>query len=467
MALRISQSGRTLSAGADPCEVVLSSNGPTHKLRCVAPVSSAALTHDGAIAATGDRGGLLTLWDTATGARGVQCVAASAVLAIAFSPDARAVASGRSDGATVWAVADGARLYDVDAAHVNSAAFTADALLLGCGDLSGGGGGGGVLVCDASTGATRHHLRCPTAVVQVLVAGPTIVASDSRKRTTLFDAATGECIDRGGDDGEPDDETTATETTPARRSSLAASAARAVAAAGRALLATPRVSLLGPFIAVDSKLPPVVVAQRTAVVRLPKLLDDSEIAALGALAARLPLGGDHVEHVITAAAHVTALARRKCYLSQGGTFAAELPELRAKMLDAVRRADAKHWKLLQHRTVAPRCVEYHRLVPGKDCLSPDHADHGSVITIDVLLNTPGVDFEGGVLMTREADGTDAAHPLEKGDAAVFVSHKPHFVSPVTAGERRVLVIELWEGSERPCNHRCQVREGPRCDEEVK
>ena len=82
----------------------------------------------------------------------MQCVATSAVLAIAFSPDARAVASGRSDGATVWAVADGARLYDVDAAHVNSAAFTADALLLGCGDLSGGGGGGGVLVCDASTG---------------------------------------------------------------------------------------------------------------------------------------------------------------------------------------------------------------------------------------------------------------------------------------------------------------------------
>ena len=77
----------------------------------------------------------------------------------------------------------------------------------------------------------------------------------------------------------------------------------------------------------------------------------------------------------------------------------------------MRRADAKHWKLLQHRTVAPRCVEYHRLVPGKDCLSPDHADHGSVITIDVLLNTPGVDFEGGVLTTREADGTDAAHPL--------------------------------------------------------
>ena len=105
MALRVSQSGRSLSAGADPAEVVLSSDGATHKLRCVAPVSSAALTHDGAIAATGDRGGLLTLWDTATGARGVQCVAASAVLAIAFSPDARAVASGRSDGATVWAVA--------------------------------------------------------------------------------------------------------------------------------------------------------------------------------------------------------------------------------------------------------------------------------------------------------------------------------------------------------------------------
>ena len=40
----------------------------------------------------------------------------------------------------------------------------------------------------------------------MIVAGPTIVASDSRKRTTLFDAATGECIDRGGADGEPDDD---------------------------------------------------------------------------------------------------------------------------------------------------------------------------------------------------------------------------------------------------------------------
>ena len=51
------------------------------------------------------------------------------------------------------------------------------------------------------------------------------------------------------------------------------------------------------------------------------------------------------------------------------------------------------------------------------------------------------------------------HVFERGDALVFVSHKYHCVAPVTHGERRVLVIELWEGEERSCPHRCTERTG--------
>ena len=33
------------------------------------------------------------------------------------------------------------------------------------------------------------------------------------------------------------------------------------------------------------------------------------------------------------------------------------------------------------------------------------------------------------------------------------------MSPVTAGRRHVLVLELWEGRESPCGHRCETRAG--------
>jgi len=53
----------------------------------------------------------------------------------------------------------------------------------------------------------------------------------------------------------------------------------------------------------------------------------------------------------------------------------------------------------------------------------------------------------------------ARTPFGWGDAIVFISHKPHHVAPVESGERRCLVIELWEGEERACAHRCSVRRG--------
>merc|ERR1712037_677496 len=53
----------------------------------------------------------------------------------------------------------------------------------------------------------------------------------------------------------------------------------------------------------------------------------------------------------------------------------------------------------------------------------------------------------------------AEHHFAKGDALIFLSHKSHCVRAVNSGTREVLVIELWEGMERSCDHRCDQRWG--------
>ena len=89
-----------------------------------------------------------------------------------------------------------------------------------------------------------------------------------------------------------------------------------------------------------------------------------------------------------------------------------------------------------------------------------------------------------------------SHTFRLGDALVFLGHKPHRVSPLRAvclpaivpphsygrtavwcalgcthsvvccaapqGQRRVLVVELWRGEERVCEHRCERARG-RCE----
>ena len=97
-------------------------------------------------------------------------------------------------------------------------------------------------------------------------------------------------------------------------------------------------------------------------------------------------------------------------------------------------------------------------VRGGSLAFPTHHDTGSLVTIDVMLSDAS-EFEGGQFSTKEADGTVRSHPFDKGDALCFVSHKYHHVEPVSAGRRRVLVMELWEGEERTCAHRCEQRTG--------
>jgi hypothetical protein len=113
-------------------------------------------------------------------------------------------------------------------------------------------------------------------------------------------------------------------------------------------------------------------------------------------------------------------------------------------------------------SVGVRCVEYHEVHPGGSLPDRKHYDKGSLATIDILLSEPS-DFAGGIFSTLEADGTLQQHRFggpraqdecQMGSGLLFVSHKYHCVSAVTRGVRRVLVIELWCGPSKSCNHRC-------------
>ncbi|KAL1508824.1 hypothetical protein AB1Y20_004919 [Prymnesium parvum] len=196
-----------------------------------------------------------------------------------------------------------------------------------------------------------------------------------------------------------------------------------------------------------ARLPSVGLAQRSSVCRVKQLLTPAEIAEVVRLGARMAWHRPNPNG-----------SRQTCYLNANHAFATQLPRVRHKLVEAARRVDRAEWGLLDGRAVRPRCVEYHRLSRGKDVLYATHHDFGSLVTIDVMLSASG-DFDGGAFQTLEADGTMQRHVFGQGDAVVFISHKYHCVAPVERGERQVLVIELWEGDERACPHRCNERLG--------
>ena len=65
--------------------------------------------------------------------------------------------------------------------------------------------------------------------------------------------------------------------------------------------------------------------------------------------------------------------------------------------------------------MVPRCVECHKLASGADILHPGHHDFGSLLTVDVMLSRPAVDFEGGAFLTKENSGAVRSHAFERGD----------------------------------------------------
>lgn len=216
---------------------------------------------------------------------------------------------------------------------------------------------------------------------------------------------------------------------------------------------------------------PVQAAQRTAVVCVPGALTSAEVKQL--LTAHPTLRGScGVLRTKSGGASVEGRGNwGTTYLHTDGIFAEAFPRIRQKILNLAASVDREQgWNLLTSPPSPPqlRCVELHTVGRGGSLPEQTHYDHGSLITVDILLSNVGdasaagaADFEGGNFCTLECDGELSRHTSFKrgGDALVFVSHKYHCVQPVRSGRRQVLVAELWAGIERRCAHRCEHHEG--------
>jgi len=157
------------------------------------------------------------------------------------------------------------------------------------------------------------------------------------------------------------------------------------------------------------------------------------------------------------------------FLHTNNLLEKHLPDLQKKLLNGLLAVDQEVFHVVDNNDdddddndnddkVLPlnlRTVEYHEYVPGGNLKEQLHYDAGSLITIDILLED---DFVGGELAFPEIDGSTTvigSDQFQKGDAAFFVSHKYHNVSPITSGKRTVLVCELWRGPQKCCPHRCK------------
>jgi len=120
-----------------------------------------------------------------------------------------------------------------------------------------------------------------------------------------------------------------------------------------------------------------------------------------------------------------------CYLHTGGAFEAQMPELSAKLRAAAEAAD-EHGVLARARKVNPdlqinwRTIEYHdrhattSADEDRGLMDVGHVDSGSLLTLDVMLSSPGEEFAGGELVTlqqKEGEEEELRAPaFGKGDA---------------------------------------------------
>uniref|UniRef100_A0A7S3B9U9 Fe2OG dioxygenase domain-containing protein n=1 Tax=Haptolina ericina TaxID=156174 RepID=A0A7S3B9U9_9EUKA len=142
-----------------------------------------------------------------------------------------------------------------------------------------------------------------------------------------------------------------------------------------------------------------------------------------------------------------------------GAFASQLPDLHAKLLSlAIRAHDHSSWRLINESQLTVRTIELLDYVLAADSLGW-HVDEQSAVTMLVMLSSP-TDFEGGQLEHEVRGQLDpVAAKMELGDITVYRSHQAHRVTPLTAGRRRVMAIELWHG-EPGSSHGSGIQGGP-------
>jgi hypothetical protein len=217
-------------------------------------------------------------------------------------------------------------------------------------------------------------------------------------------------------------------------------------------------------------------AQKTKVVRHRKFLSTADIREVLDVVYRSDLAAytsnyneDQDERGIPV--HTTT------YLQTRGLFHKRLSWLQHRIRQLVKSTCAQQgWPFdLQNGGILNvRVAEYHEMRVGGSLSHIEHYDIGSIITVDIMLQTAQ---EGALFQTLEAPETTQeghgnsnmkpvggtqetpaanlkTHEFTQGDALVFVSHKYHSVTPLVRGSRKVLVVEYWHGRRRRCGHRC-------------
>ena len=224
-------------------------------------------------------------------------------------------------------------------------------------------------------------------------------------------------------------------------------------------------------------------AQHTMVHKISKFLSDKEIEDLKQ--AIKTLQQDRKIGVVERNAKGQSAKFNDCvwrtsFLHTNGHFKSLFPSLHAKIKRKIIEVDGEVWHMIKPKRDSSdgekdgfehlniRTVESHEYIQGGKLGCTKHYDAGSIVTIDIMLSDPESEFEGGELSfphfesvgtestKSEAFSTDEVVRLEKGDMALFLSHKYHNVLPVRSGKRHVMVMELWNGPEKTCPHRCET-----------
>jgi hypothetical protein len=74
-----------------------------------------------------------------------------------------------------------------------------------------------------------------------------------------------------------------------------------------------------------------------------------------------------------------------------------------------------------------------------------HFDNGSVFSISIALSDEA-DYQGGYF---QLESEHAQFKVSRRSAIVFFSESAHSITQVTAGERKVFVLELWDDEDAP------------------
>ncbi len=131
----------------------------------------------------------------------------------------------------------------------------------------------------------------------------------------------------------------------------------------------------------------------------------------------------------------------------------KLKELTAHIKDVAFRA-LESVNLPSH-SLFIRCAEMLEYLPGG--LLDWHVDTGSAYTMIIWLAEKGSYSGGKLLIGSTNEDTENSFyysfNLEQGSGVIFKSNIMHFITPLTAGNRYVLVVEFWPDFESIIGHR--------------